>query len=760
MPLRGSFPGGWHISCLVTGNARTNNQNQAQKYSVCTPWVRFCWILDKKVQQWKYTTCGYCSTGCSIEVGLDEKGKAVATRGVASADVNRGKLCIKGIFEHELFEASGRGNRPIMRNKPWDAWQPTDWDTALDKMAGEIKRIQSQHGRDAFAVVSTGQIMTEEFYTLGKLVRGCIGTNNYDGNTTLCMASAVSGYKRSFGSDGPPGCYDDFEHTDCLIAWGSNLPEQHPIIYWRLKEALEKRKFPLIVVDPRVTMFAQFADIHLPITPGTDVVLQNALMHVILAEGLEDREYIEAHTTGFEALENCVKDYDPITAARICGIDEDTIRNVARLYAKAGKAMSIWTMGINQSTHGSDGVVGINNLNLITGNIGTPGGTSLSITGQCNAMGTREWSSCSGLPGYRALENKEHRKEIAEFWGIDESFFPEKRGMFMTDILPAIETGQIKGLWLVATNPMTSMPNTPRIRKTLEKLDFLVVQDAYQDVETNQYSHLFLPAAVWAEKTGCFTNTERRVNLIRPVVTPHAESKPDFWIFSQLAKRFENGQKIHFPETPSEAFDEMKVLSKGSKRTLDISGMSHDLIEESRGIQWPYREGMEGGKGDPRLYTDGVFQYPDGKAKLIALPFIDNNERPCEDYPFWMNSGRVVEHFHTRTRTGKLGNCNKFSPTPYMEMNPDAAMELGIKHQTYVRLVSRRGDAVVLVQLTQRVPRNMVFIPFHFHDCVNRLSLGLLDPHSRQPAYKQCSVRIEQTDQKQAAKLNAERRAF
>jgi len=717
-------------------------------------------ILDKKVQEWKYTTCGYCSTGCSIEVGLDESGKAVATRGVATADVNRGKLCIKGIFEHELFEASGRGNTPIVRNKPWEAWQPTSWDGALDKMASEIKRIQGQYGRDAFAVVSTGQIMTEEFYTLGKLVRGCIGTNNYDGNTTLCMASAVSGYKRSFGSDGPPGCYEDFEHTECLIAWGSNLPEQHPIIYWRLKEALEKRKFPLIVVDPRVTMFAQFADIHLPITPGTDVVLQNALMHVILAEGLEDRDYINAHTNGIEALENCVKDYDPITAARICGIDEDTIRNVARLYAKAGAAMSIWTMGINQSTHGSDGVVGINDLNLITGNIGKPGGTSLSITGQCNAMGTREWSSCSGLPGYRALENQTHRDEIAKFWGIDESFFPEKRGMCMTDILPAIETGQVKGLWLVATNPMTSMPNTPRIRKTLEKLEFLVVQDSYQDVETNQYSHMYLPAAVWAEKTGCFTNTERRVNLIRPVVKPHADSKPDFWIFTELAKRFENGQKIHFPDTPEGAFNEMRQLSKGASRTLDISGMSHDLIEESRGIQWPYREGTKETKGDQRLYTDGVFQTPDGKAKLIALPFIDNNEKPCDDYPFWLNSGRVVEHFHTRTRTGKLGNCNKFSPTPYMEMNPDAAAELGIRHQTYVRLVSRRGDAVVMVQLTQRVPRNMVFIPFHFHDCVNRLSLGLLDPHSRQPAYKQCSVRIEHTDQKQAAKLNAQRRAF
>ncbi|HEX4937812.1 MAG TPA: nitrate reductase [Candidatus Kapabacteria bacterium] len=717
-------------------------------------------ILDKQVTDWKYTTCGYCSTGCSIEVGLDAQGRAVATRGVANADVNRGKLCIKGIFEHELFDASGRGSVPIVRDKPWNPWQPTNWDSALDKMAGEIKRIQSQYGRDSFAIVSTGQIMTEEFYTLGKLVRGCIGTNNYDGNTTLCMASAVSGYTRSFGSDGPPGCYDDFEHTECMIAWGSNLPEQHPVIYWRLKEALEKRKFPLIVVDPRVTMFAQFADIHLPITPGTDVVLQNALMHVILKEGLEDREYNNAHTKGIEALEACVRDYDPTTAARICGIDEDTIRHVARLYAKAKCAMSIWTMGINQSTHGSDGVVGINNLNLITGNIGKPGGTSLSITGQCNAMGTREWSSCSGLPGYRKLEKPKDRKEIAEFWGVEESFFPEKRGLFMTDIFPAIETGQIKGLWLIATNPMTSMPNTPRIRKTLEKLEFLVVQDAYQDVEANQYAHMFLPAAVWAEKTGCFTNTERRVNLIRPVVPPRAESKPDFWIFTQLAKRFPNGQKIRFPETPEGAFEEMKQLSKGAKRTLDISGMSHDLIEKSRGIQWPYREGMEGGKGDPRLYVDGKFQTDDGRANLIPLPFIDNNEKPCTDFPFWLNSGRVVEHFHTRTRTGKIGNCNKFSPTPYMEMNPDSAAEIGVQHQTYVRLVSRRGDAVVLVQLTQRVPRNMVFIPFHFHDCVNRLSLGLLDPHSRQPAFKQCSVRIEHTDQALAAKLNAERRTF
>jgi anaerobic selenocysteine-containing dehydrogenase len=420
-------------------------------------------IADKKIEKWTYSTCGYCSTGCSIEIGTNKEGIPVSSRGVGGADVNQGKLCLKGIFEHELFESAGRGKTPLIRSDFHEPWQNSDWDEATAQMASEIKRIQSTYGRDAFAIVSTGQILTEGFYTLGKLARGVIGTNNYDGNTTLCMASAVSGYKRSFGSDGPPGCYEDFEHTECLIAWGSNLPEQHPIIYWRMKEAQEKRPFPLIVVDPRVTMLAQNADMHLAITPGTDVVLQNALMHVILAEGLEDREYIEANTNGFEQLEKEVQKYDPTSAAKICGIDEDTIRHVARLYAKAGAAMNIWTMGINQSTHGSDGVVGLNNLSLLTGNIGKKGGTSLSITGQCNAMGTREWSSCSGLPAYRALENKADREEIGKFWNVDPEFFPKQRGMAQTDIFPAIETGEIKGLWLVGTNPMTSMPNTARI---------------------------------------------------------------------------------------------------------------------------------------------------------------------------------------------------------------------------------------------------------------------------------------------------------
>ncbi len=716
-------------------------------------------IADKGVVEWKYATCGYCSTGCSIEVGLDEDGEAVASRGLADADVNRGKLCVKGIFEHELFrKTAGRGDKPLMRDSHKDDFKEVTWKDALDVTAEKIKNIQTEHGRDSFAIISTGQIMTEEFYTLGKLARGVIGTNNYDGNTTLCMSSSVSGYKRSFGSDGPPGCYDDFDHTECLLAFGSNLPEQHPIIYWRLTEALEKRKFPVIVVDPRVTMFAQKADIHLPVAPGTDLVLLNALAHAILEEGLADENYIRTSTVGYDEFSALVKEYDPESASKICGIDADMIRKVARMYAKAGAAMTIWTMGINQSTHGSDGVCAINNLNLITGNIGKPGGSSLSITGQCNAMGTREWSSCSGLPGYRALENEKDRSEIAEFWGIDVDYFPEKRGMFMTDILPAIESGEIRGLWLIATNPMTSMANTGLMRKLLASLDFLVVQDAYADVETNQYSHVFLPSAVWAEKEGCFTNTERRVNLIRNVVKPHGESKTDLAIFNEMATRFERGTKMVFPETAEGVFDELKQLSKG--RMLDYSGMTYDKIEENRGLQWPCNEDSAP-EGSQRLYTEGVFQYPDGKAKLLALPFVDDNERPNKEYPFWLNSGRVVEHFHTRTRTGKVGNANKFSPTPYMEINPQAAEKLGIEHGAYVKVSSIRGDAIVMVQCTERIAPDAVFIPFHFHECVNRVSLGLLDPHSRQPAYKQCAVKIEVIeDQQAAAKANVEARAF
>jgi anaerobic selenocysteine-containing dehydrogenase len=722
-------------------------------------------LAENGAVEWKYATCGYCSTGCSIEVGLDAEGKAVASRGVADADVNRGKLCVKGLIEHRLFDSAGRGHYPMKRKHWSDPWERTTWDEAFTLLHDGIRGIQAKYGRDSVAVISTGQMLTEEFYTLGKLTRGLIGTNTYDGNTTLCMASAVSGYKRSFGSDGPPGCYEDFSHTECLIAWGSNLPEQHPIIYYRLKDAQEKRHFPLIVVDPRLTMLGQNADIYLPITPGTDVVLQNAMMHVILKEGLEDARYIEANTNGLEELKAEVAKWDPTTASKVCGINEETIRVVARLFAKAKAAMCIWTMGINQSTHGSDGVVGINNLCLLTGNVGKPGGAPLSITGQCNAMGTREWSSASGLPNYRLLEYEKDRLEIAKYWNIDPEFLPKKVGPKQTDIYQVMEAGQIKGMWLVATNPMTSLPNTSRVRKAMEQLEFCCVQDCYTDTESAQYATLYLPAGTWAEKNGVMTNTERRINLVNPVVKCPGEAHPDLWIFNRAAERFNLEGRVNFPEKAADIFLEMREISRG--RLSDISGMTHELLEKHRGIQWPYTAEQVARSEPPptggkRLYTeDGTFRFADGKAKLIPLPFVVNYEVPDEEYPFWLNTGRLIEHWHGRTKTGKLGNNNKFSPIPFIEMNPDAAAELGIREGEYVRLVSRRSDAVVMAKLTQRVRWNMVFLPFHFHDCANRLTIANLDPHSRQPAYKQSAVRIETlANQEEAARLSMEMRKF
>ena len=716
--------------------------------------VRPVQIRQNPVEEWVPTTCGYCSTGCGIEVGVRKElgphgpcRKAVTVRAMTDHPVNRGKLCLKGIWEFEAVSAPNRATHPLLRKTSDASFQVVKWDEALTWVAGEFKRVQATYGRDALAVLSTGQIYTEEFYALGKLVRGGLGTNQYDGNTTLCMASAASGYKRAFGTDGPPGCYDDFEHTECLLAFGSNLVECHPVIYFRLKDALQRRKYPVIVIDPRATNFAQQADLHLPIRPGTDVVLLNALAHVILAEGLHDRDYIDRCTVGFEEFSRVVAGVTPEYAEGITGIPADMIKRVARLFGRAKAAMGIWTMGINQSIHGTDGVNGITNLCLITGNIGKPGGTALSITGQCNAMGTREFSSCSGLPGYRQLDNPVHRSEIARRWGIDESFLPAKRGRQMTDIFPAIEAGEIKALWLIATNPMTSMPDTKRTAAILSKLECFVVQDVFYPHDSAELAHCVLPAAMWAEKTGTFTNSERRVGLVRQAVDPPGEARSDLDIVLGLADTLGLGHL--FPaRSPEDVFGEMAEISQG--RTCDYSGLTYDRLETFGGLQWPVTrdcvEKSQAGVGSrpetPRLYSDGRFPSSDGKARLIALTFEDWNERPDSNFPFWLNTGRVVEHWHTRTKTGRIGNLNKFSPMAYVEMHPTDAEYVMVRHMERAIVSSKRGRLKVVVQISERVAPGSIFIPFHFAKGANLLTLGLLDPISRQPAYKQCAVQI------------------
>lgn len=684
----------------------------------------------KQPDKWVYSTCGYCSVGCGLDIGVKD-GKAITVRGHQGHPVNDGKLCLKGIWEFEAITGQTRLTTPMIRQPRHgdddSDFTPSSWDDAIEKLVSNIRLIQEKYGRDSFAVISTGQLSTEAFYTLGKLVRGVIGTNNYDGNTTLCMSSAVAGYKKSFGSDGPPGAYSDFDHTDCLLAFGSNLVEAHPVLYYRLANSLEKRKFPVIVVDPRKTVFAQKADIHVQIKPATDIVFINAIAHILIKEGMINRDYIEKYTTGYDELADHLEKFTPEYASQITGVPVNQILEVARIYGKALSALSIWCMGVNQSINGTNGVVAINNISLLTGNIGKPGGSSFSITGQCNAMGTREFSSASGLPGYRALENETHRAEIADFWGIDQEFLPHKRGKTIVEIFRDIEEGKIKGLWVIGTNPLASLPNTNTYRPAVGKVEFLAVQDVYMS-KTCQYADIILPAAMWGEYTSTFTNSERRVNLHKQAVNPPGIARSDYEIFMDVGEKLGKGEIFH-SRTSEAIFNEIREISKG--RLCDYTTLDYAALESNGGIQW----------GGERLYSDGHFSYPDGRAKLIPVDILTHNEMPDEEFNFMFNTGRVIEHWHTMTKTGHIGNLSKFIPEVYFELHPDDAAELGIKNYDMVKLRSRRGECEAIAVITSRVLPRSVFMPMHFPEA-NFLSLGLLDETSKQPAYKQCAVKI------------------
>ncbi len=445
--------------------------------------------------RWVPTTCGYCSVGCGMYVGVRE-GKAVAVRGNDDHPVNMGKLCPNGLSEHDTLAAGSRARYPLLKNAK-GGFDRVGWDHAIETLVGEFQKVQSQHGPRALGVVSTGQLVTEEFYTLGKLVQLGLGTNNYDGNTTLCMASAVSGYKRSFGSDGPPGAYDDFEQADVVFLIGANIADNHPILCYRLEQNPEKA---IVVADPRVSKTARMANLYLPLKPRSDIALLNGMAHILIRTGLIDRDYIEAHTSGFEGLEQHLAKYTPERVASVTGLSEEQIYRAALLYGRAKAPLLAWTMGVNHSTKGTETVNVINNLALLTGNLGKPGASPFSITGQCNAMGTRETGFTSSMPGYRKFESDSDRRELARLWSVDPEDLPRSRGHAYPDIVEACVKGDIKALWIIATNPMVSFPNVTVLQQGLENLDFLVVQDGFHPTPTTEIADLVLPAAIWGKR--------------------------------------------------------------------------------------------------------------------------------------------------------------------------------------------------------------------------------------------------------------------
>ncbi len=722
---------------------------KAEKYGLSRD-PQFGMISDaKKPDKWVLSTCGYCGVGCGLYIGVKE-GKAVYTKGNPKHGVNMGTLCPKGLSEHELLNSPERIPAPMLRGER-GRLEATTWEKTFAKVSDEFKRITREHGAKAIGIISTGQLLTEEFYTLGKFAQLGLQTNNYDGNTTLCMASAVMGYKQSLGSDGPVGAYEDFEEADTIILIGANIADNHPIL--KLHIAKNRKNPKIVVIDPRKSKTAQMADLYIPVKPGTDLALMNGISYIILEQGWENQEYIKNHTNGLGELKKHLRDYPPQEVANITGVDVKTLYELARLVAGSDAALTAWTMGVNQSYMGTDTVSSIINMHLLTGQIGRPGAGPFSITGQCNAMGTRETGFTSSLPGYRNFGDEAALKEYASIVKVPEAIIPRERGYKYAEIIDAIDRGEIKALWIVATNPLVSFVDQAKLRKTLAKLDMLVVQDAFMG-DTAQLADAVFAAATWGEKEGTYTNSERRVNRANKAVEPMGDTKSDFDIVVEFSKRFQGINELLFPDwrSPADAFEEWKEVSRG--RLCDYSGITYELLEEEGGVQWPCN--AENPKGTKRLYGEGMaFRSADKKAKLLPLEWYPTEEKLSADFPVMLNTGRTVEQWHTRTKTRSIEIINNLAPEAWVEINPSDAEQLQVRSGDRLTLSSPRGKVEdVVVKVTQNMAPGQVFVPFHFNEqLINTLTQPLFCPKSGEPNYKQTAVQLHSEKVPQGIKV-------
>ncbi|CAA6807666.1 MAG: Assimilatory nitrate reductase large subunit [uncultured Sulfurovum sp.] len=696
----------------------------------------------KTPDEWVRSTCGYCGVGCGLYIGVKD-GRPVYTKGDPAHPVSKGTLCPKGLSEHELVNSENRVATPMIRKD--DKLQAVEWDEAFTTVANKFKAIQKEHGKGAVACISTGQFLTEDFYTLGKFVQLGLETNNYDGNTTLCMASAVMGYKQSFGSDGPPASYEDFSHADVIMLIGANIADNHPILKLHIakNKKITGKQPTIIVVDPRHSKTANMADIFVPLAPRSDLALINGLCYIIFEQGWEDETFIKERTSGgLEFKKHIMNNYPPQEVAHITGIDVKELYNLAKVYATADKAMSAWTMGVNQSSIGTDTVSAICNLALITGNLGKQGAAPFSITGQCNAMGTREFGFTSSIPGYRNYASDTDRAIFADIINVPTELIPTKRGYAYPQIIDAIDRGEIKALWITATNPLVSYPDQNQLRRALKKLDILVVQDAFMS-ETAQIADVIFSAATWSEKEGVYTNSERRCNYAKKAVEPLGETMSDANIVIEFSKYFEGKHELLFKDFNSSAdiFEEIKKVSKG--QLCDYSGMSYEKIEQLGGIQWPCNE--EYPEGKKRLYTEGFeCKTDDGKAKLLVVDWQPLAESCNPSFPLNLNTGRTVEQWHTRTKTKSIGILNNLAPEAWVEINPKDAKKLQVKSGDRIKIGSSRGFVEdLMVKVTEVVREGDCFVPFHYSDqLINSVTRAEFDPKSFEPNYKQCAVNL------------------
>ncbi|WP_433187679.1 molybdopterin-dependent oxidoreductase [Actinoallomurus sp. CA-150999] len=698
------------------------------------------------------TVCSYCGVGCGmildIAAGSDGRRTVRKASGDKEHPANFGRLCTKGATTADMLSAPGRLTTALIRAERGGEPAPTGLDQAIAEAAHRFRAVIDEHGPDAFALYVSGQMSLEAQYLANKLAKGFIHTNQIESNSRLCMASAGTGYKLSLGVDGPPGSYQDFEKADLFFVIGSNMADCHPILFLRLMERV-KAGAKLIVVDPRCSATADKADLFLPIKPGTDLALLNGLLHLLVENGHTGPDFIDAHTEGWEAMPEFLAGYPPATVAELTGIAEEDIRTAARWIGEAGEWMSCWTMGLNQSTHGTWNTNALINLHLATGAICRPGSGPFSLTGQPNAMGGREMGYMGpGLPGQRSVLVPEDRAFIEDLWGLRPGTLREDGvGKGTIEMFERMAQGHIKACWIICTNPVASVANRKTVIEGLENADLVVTQDVFADTETNGYADIVLPGALWTEAEGILINSERNLTLAQPAADPPGEATADWQIIARVACAMGYADDFGY-SSAEEIFEEIK-RAHNPKTGYDLRGVTYQRLRETP-VQWPAAPGGPDRNPIRYLDEDGRPKFPTatGRAAFFPRPHLPAREMPDDDYPFALNTGRLQHQWHTLTKTGKVDKLNRLNPGPFIEVHPDDARALGIDDGDPVEVASRRGRAVLPAVVTDRVRPGCCFAPFHWNDLfgeylsVNAVTNDAVDPLSFQPEFKVCAVSL------------------
>ncbi len=682
--------------------------------------------------------CGFCSTGCSLDVHLKD-GLPVNLTPTKEYPVNIGEACPKGWESLTPLKAFDRATTPYVR-KGHGRLEPINWDAALRVFVSRFKDIQSHFGHDSAAFLSTGQIPTEEMAFLGALAKFGMGIVHGDGNTRQCMATAAVAYKQSFGFDAPPFTYQDFEESDVIVFIGANPCIAHPIMWQRV--CRNKNNPTIIVIDPRKTETAMAATRHYALKPKSDLIFLYGLARVLIKRRWFNSDFITQHTTGFKEFCAHVEMFKPNYVSQATELSEAQIEQCAALIARGKRVSFWWTMGVNQGYEAVRTAQAIINLALMTGNIGRPGTGANSITGQCNAMGSRLFSNTTNLLGGHDFCNPRHRNRIATLLNMDEARIPTENSLPYNQIIEQIAVGKIKGLWIIATNPAHSWIGRQEFRQILKKLEFLVVQDMYHTTETAQMADLILPAAGWGEKEGTFINSERRFGLLRKVAKAPGQALADFAIFKLIAHYWGCGELFKDWQNPEAVFQILKKISRGTP--CDFTGIrDYAMIDTNGGIQWPLGENEKLQENQRRLFANGKFFTDDQKARFIYEAPRPVPEDVCGKYPFVLLTGRGTSaQWHTQTRTGKSPVLRKmYSAEEYVEINPEDACKLSIRDGQWVYVSTRRGEIKARALVMPGVRQGHIFIPMHY-EVTNILTLPSFDPYSYQPSYKMAAARL------------------